>query len=592
MTHKDIYTKFMIEYDKANVTSSYPSLTEFEVATLLDKAYDLIVDRKFTGMNNRKAYFEADIKTIQDLQPLIKHRLAFIGSDGDQTKEYNNFPKDETNTQLPLHQFEREPGDDELYVPIKSLRSMPDNLRSVEMPSDMLYFVAAAVPQDIHDSAGWLNDDRATTNKDDQFVPMDSKLSDRNDGDGQVKWIRYVPAKLVSHEIAEKFYATTYNIPWVKNPLCYIEDDRIYIVVDPIVGIPSLQYTDPDSNTVKSGEWTSLTYLRKHNRFVKDIAGINQALSTMGSAYNEQVEVDEGAYLPFSLDRYNLKKDDVTDTLYLTNKQNIRVKFQEDTPFINGRDREDDEYWKIMYMRTPLSFDETNISALEMYNNLPTQIGQGQYEYHTYLGYEVGSISADSSKSIDPGEKLIVIGYIESNNPQVLGQLLTKITKVFTLTYDNLKALVNTRPLINGKIAYVASNNVSQDSYSNPRYANLPSGSFYILPYTLSAYCKFDSASNNNRVTTCYTLDSIVDYSKIAKNINPKMFYVDINSPYEKLADAPIAQLNNQSLNNLYTFELSDSVANELVTTAITFALENVESTRLQSHSSLMTLEP
>lgn len=39
MTHSDIYTKFMIEYDKANMTSSYPSLTKYEIATILDKAY-------------------------------------------------------------------------------------------------------------------------------------------------------------------------------------------------------------------------------------------------------------------------------------------------------------------------------------------------------------------------------------------------------------------------------------------------------------------------------------------------------------------------------------------------------------------------
>jgi len=39
MTHSDIYTKYMIEYDKAEITSSYPSLTKKEIATILDKAY-------------------------------------------------------------------------------------------------------------------------------------------------------------------------------------------------------------------------------------------------------------------------------------------------------------------------------------------------------------------------------------------------------------------------------------------------------------------------------------------------------------------------------------------------------------------------
>ena len=76
MTHNDIYTKFMIEYDKANITSSYPSLTEYEIATILDKAYLAIIAQKLTGNNTRKAPFEADIKAIEDIRPLIKTSTA------------------------------------------------------------------------------------------------------------------------------------------------------------------------------------------------------------------------------------------------------------------------------------------------------------------------------------------------------------------------------------------------------------------------------------------------------------------------------------------------------------------------------------
>lgn len=71
MTHNSIYTKFMIEYDKANVTSSYPSLTQYEVATVLDKAYNALIAQKITGNNFRKVGFEADLKAIEDIQPLI-----------------------------------------------------------------------------------------------------------------------------------------------------------------------------------------------------------------------------------------------------------------------------------------------------------------------------------------------------------------------------------------------------------------------------------------------------------------------------------------------------------------------------------------
>jgi len=71
MTHKDIYTKFLIEYDKANVTSSYPSLTEYEIATVLDKAYNALIAQKVTGNNVRRVPFEADVKAISDITPLI-----------------------------------------------------------------------------------------------------------------------------------------------------------------------------------------------------------------------------------------------------------------------------------------------------------------------------------------------------------------------------------------------------------------------------------------------------------------------------------------------------------------------------------------
>jgi hypothetical protein len=61
----------MIEYDKANVTSSYPSLTKYEAATLLDRAYLALISRKLTGNNTRRVPFEYDTKAIEDLRPLV-----------------------------------------------------------------------------------------------------------------------------------------------------------------------------------------------------------------------------------------------------------------------------------------------------------------------------------------------------------------------------------------------------------------------------------------------------------------------------------------------------------------------------------------
>lgn len=71
MTHGKVYEKFLIEYDKDNVTSSYPSLTKKEQATILDKAYLALIAQKLTGNNIRRSGLETDIKSISDLQPLV-----------------------------------------------------------------------------------------------------------------------------------------------------------------------------------------------------------------------------------------------------------------------------------------------------------------------------------------------------------------------------------------------------------------------------------------------------------------------------------------------------------------------------------------
>lgn len=81
MTHSDIKTKFLIEYDKANITSSYPALTDYEIATILDKAYLALIARKLTGNNSRNAAFEADYKAIEDLRPLIVNRPFQMSSE-------------------------------------------------------------------------------------------------------------------------------------------------------------------------------------------------------------------------------------------------------------------------------------------------------------------------------------------------------------------------------------------------------------------------------------------------------------------------------------------------------------------------------
>lgn len=88
MAHSDIYTKFMIEYDKAQITSSYPSLTKYEIATLLDKAYLSLIAQKLTGNNQRRAPFEGDVKAIEDLRSLIVTKKFGENGAGRASNEY------------------------------------------------------------------------------------------------------------------------------------------------------------------------------------------------------------------------------------------------------------------------------------------------------------------------------------------------------------------------------------------------------------------------------------------------------------------------------------------------------------------------
>jgi hypothetical protein len=71
---------------------------------------------------------------------------------------------------------------------------------------------------------------------------------------------RIIPVKMVSHQMAEGFFESAYNMPWVKQPVCYIEDNKIFIVYDPY-NIPTL--------TGKLG------YIKTPNKFAKDIHSDN-----------------------------------------------------------------------------------------------------------------------------------------------------------------------------------------------------------------------------------------------------------------------------------------------------------------------------
>ena len=207
MTHKDIYTKFMIEYDKANVTSSYPSLTEYEVATVLDKAYNALIAQKVTGNNVRRVGLEGDLKAVTDIAPLIKDELI-----------------DATN--------------------------IPDtNILQSQLPNDYLYFITANMM--------WPN----IVTSEEEIEDADTEphmvtVEDAKAADG-IKY-RKMPIKLVSHDMANNFIATSYNIPWIKIPVCYIENNNIFTVYD--------SFKTPDTS-----KKIDITYIKTPNKFVKTL---------------------------------------------------------------------------------------------------------------------------------------------------------------------------------------------------------------------------------------------------------------------------------------------------------------------------------
>lgn len=217
MTHKDIYTKFMIEYDKNNVASSYPSLTQYEVATILDKAYNALIAQKVTGNNPRKAPFEADTKAIADLEPLVRRES-------------------------------------------KSLVYDEANVCKCDVPEEMLYYITSYLKQTGSPAS---HKDK----EDDKFNPYDNVRE------------RIIPVHLVDHNTAAKFFSTSSNMPWIKTPVCYIENQKIYFVYDPL-----------NPPAIKNGS-SDVVYIKKPNTFVKDIS-----VQNTGANYFDPGTGDDSKY--------------------------------------------------------------------------------------------------------------------------------------------------------------------------------------------------------------------------------------------------------------------------------------------------------
>lgn len=187
MTYKDIHKKYMIEYDKENVTSSYPSLTTYEIATILDKAYLALIAQKLTG-NQQRVPFEGDIKAIEDVRNLIASKKI-----------------SKSNTTLPI-----------------------DNAVTYKL-SDILYFLTALVLIDgklittnlvnheiaknfMHTATNrpWIKNSVCYIEGDNLIVLYDD-YSHKNVGDLQLTYIKQ-PDKFVNHISGKTFDDTQFEL--------------------------------------------------------------------------------------------------------------------------------------------------------------------------------------------------------------------------------------------------------------------------------------------------------------------------------------------------------------------------------------------
>ena len=339
MTHRDIYTKFMIEYDKAQVTSSYPSLTEYEVATVLDKAYNALIAQKVTGNNYRRVPFEADIKAISDLQPLvtsytwgrpfsdnavIKNQLDFIlpgktaqegeflyyvgcrleghlykqsipVTDAIKPTSYDDilpvkyfsysgvrpsyvfivpisfipadkqvyFSGSEADTWY-VGDYKTELNDTETQSVISNLTAYGQVFKFDETTGTTTNEVEKTALQNAIDSTGSLHDTiimwpNTDVRESDRIYTSRSKTRWDKDFPYDRELYRTLPCQIVDYNTAQKFFTSAYNMPWIKNPVCYIHGDVLHVVKE----------DDDISNYVT--EKCVLTYIKKPASFVKHL---------------------------------------------------------------------------------------------------------------------------------------------------------------------------------------------------------------------------------------------------------------------------------------------------------------------------------
>ena len=187
MTYKDIHKKYMIEYDKENVTSSYPSLTTYEIATILDKAYLALIAQKLTG-NQQRVPFEGDIKAIEDVRNLIASKKI-----------------SKSNTTLPIDNAVIYKLSDILYF-LTALVLIDGNLVTTNLVNHEIAknFMHTAT------NRPWIKNSVCYIEGDNLIVLYDD-YSHKNVGDLQLTYIKQ-PDKFVDHIIGKTFDDTQFAL--------------------------------------------------------------------------------------------------------------------------------------------------------------------------------------------------------------------------------------------------------------------------------------------------------------------------------------------------------------------------------------------
>lgn len=233
MTYADIKKKFLIEYDKANVTSSYPSLTDYEIATILDKAYLALIAEKVTGNNPRRQVFEGDVKAISDLQKLIKtdeiNANVPISPNGQFKYPFIKYgTTDIGGKTLPDDDFgDLTPGD---YGSDTHNVILTSNVQTTSSDDGTVPNHSIHPCYEYYDHAEWRN--CLYGKLPDEFLYYVSAIASYKNDDGKTTSNENID--LVSHETAKNFYTSETNMPWIKHPKMVIEDDIFKVLVDPV----------------------------------------------------------------------------------------------------------------------------------------------------------------------------------------------------------------------------------------------------------------------------------------------------------------------------------------------------------------------